>query len=390
MRSNKNFTGTTLRLFVVLLTISMFGGTQVTGATSDGEKLYTEHCVICHGDKGSGDGPAAHFLDTKPRDFRRGIFKIRSTLWLPTDDDIFRTITRGMPGTLMPAFKDFEEQERWDLVAYVKTFSDVFENDTSSHISFPEPPPKTEELLAMGEELYVDGGCGECHGQSGKGDGSSAETLRDEWGNPSPPYDFTIPGRMKGGSTVSDVYRTFFVGMGGTPMPSYGDIFNEEQNWAVAYYVLSLAEEGFLELPLEGNSIIGRALFTGITKLENGGSPCIACHSVTGIGALGGGVMGPDLTRTYNKFGDYGIATILTAFPFPVMNPLFSEKLLTEQEQADLAAFLQQAVVKRPAQAIGQLAMLAGSGTVILFLLANLTWRRRLTEVRRPMVGRNS
>lgn len=100
--------------------------------------------------------------------------------------------------------------------------------------------------------------------------------------------------------------------------------------------------------------------------------------------------MGPDLTRAYNKFSDYGISLILATFPFPVMNPLFDEHSLTEQEQTDLIAFFEQAVEKRPTAAIGRLALLAGSGTVILFLLANLPWRLRLTEVRRPMVGRKS
>ncbi|MEE9166575.1 MAG: c-type cytochrome [Candidatus Neomarinimicrobiota bacterium] len=391
MKSDKHFTITIFSLFAVILTIITLGSAQVTGVTSGGENLYTKHCLICHGDKGLGDGPAARFLDPKPRDFTSGVFKIRSTPSLPTDEDIFRTLTRGIPGTLMPSFVDLTGEERWDLVAYVKSFSEAFQSETPTPISFPDPPPETEELLALGEKLYNEAGCVACHGQFGKGDGPAAKTLQDEWGNPIIPYDFTVPGRMKGGSTVNDVYRSFSVGIGGTPMPAYGEIYSEEQNWALSYYALSLAEEEFLEeFPLLGNSITGRDLFTGITPLENGGSPCIACHSVTGIGALGGGVMGPDLTRTHNKFGEYGIATILTAFPFPVMNPLFSENLLTEQEQVDLAAFLQETVARRPTQAIGRLVMMAGSGTVILFLLANLPWRRRLTEVRRPMVKRKS
>lgn len=356
---------------------------QTTAA--DGEALYSDQCLICHGQNGLGDGPAAVFLDPKPRDFTRGVFKIRSTMSLPTDEDIFRTITRGIPGTLMPSFEDLAEDERWGLVNYIKTFSEAFEAGAPEPVQIPEPPPLTDEILLAGEQLYDDYGCASCHGRYGQGDGPAVSSLVDDWGNPIPPYDFTVPGRMKGGSSVSDIYRAFFVGIGGTPMPAYGDALTPEQYWALSYYVLSLAEEVPPELE-PGTAINGLNLFTGSTPFQNGGPPCIGCHSVTGIGALGGGVMGPDLTRAQAKFSDYGIIFILNNFPFPVMNPLFEEHPLIEQEQADLIAFIEQAVEKRPTQAIGRLVMLAGGGMFILLILVHLPWRRRLTEVRRPMV----
>src|SRR3989337_709452 len=48
--------------------------------------------------------------------------------------------------------------------------------------------------------------------------------------------------------------------------------------------------------------VAGRALFTGARRLENGGPACMSCHSVAGLGALGGGALGPDLTLAYNKY----------------------------------------------------------------------------------------
>ena len=55
------------------------------------------------------------------------------------------------------------------------------------------------------------------------------------------PYDFTIAGRMKAGNTVRDVYRTLVTGIGGTPMPAFGDVLSPEETWGLAYYVMWLA-----------------------------------------------------------------------------------------------------------------------------------------------------
>lgn len=46
---------------------------------------------------------------------------------------------------------------------------------------------------------------------------------------------------MKRGNAVEDVYQTLMNGMGGTPMPSYADSLSEEEMWALAFHVWSLA-----------------------------------------------------------------------------------------------------------------------------------------------------
>ena len=346
-----------------LILFSLLSVTRLESAEDSGRSgatLYKEYCLVCHGDKGDGNGFAAEYLDPRPRDFTSGKFKIRSTTSLPTDEDINRIITKGIPGTLMPAFefeKELKKVEIKTLVAYVKSFTDVFDGVTPEPILFPKPPSKTEELLAMGEKLYVEGGCGACHGPTGKGDGPSAETLQDDWGYPIPPYDFTIPGRMKGGSTVSDVYRSFVVGIGGTPMPAYGEIFTEEENWALAYYALSLSDsdddgddwgeddddwgEESSET-VERDSNIGRDLVMGVKPFENGGPPCMGCHSVMGEKAIasGGGPWGPDLTIAHQKFKEYGLSIFLETIPFPTMGPLYHPRPLTEEERGHVLAFL--------------------------------------------------
>ncbi len=227
---------------------------------SRGQALFQEKCAVCHGTEGRGDGPAAYLLFPKPRDLTSGKFKIRSTLTLPTDQDLFRTITNGIPGTSMPSWAHLPEKDRWALVAYVKSLSEVFEAQPQERpVLIPKPPKRTKKLLALGKKFYREAGCFDCHGSSGKGDGPSAATLKDEWGYPIVPYDFTIPGRMKGGFTVKDIYRTLRVGIGGTPMPSYADSLTEEETWALAYYVLSLPQQPLAEpAPRKPGTIISK------------------------------------------------------------------------------------------------------------------------------------
>lgn len=354
-----------------------------------GRHVYDQNCAICHGQDGAGNGPAARFVNPKPRDFTKGIFKFRSTADLPTDDDLLRTITRGVPGSLMPSFEYLPPEDRRAVVGYVKSLSNAFRGPSPKPVTLPEPPPESPSLLEKGAKLYVKLACTACHGSEGRGDGPAAASLADSWGNSIQPYNFTNPlEMMPGGSSVEDIYRTLKYGIGGTPMPSLAAM-PDEGLWAEAYYVRSLAQ-GPPTPVATGDSRIGKELFIGSRRLENGGPPCIGCHSVAGIGALGGGAMGPDLTVAFRKFGPEGTAAILATVPFPVMNPLFSNHPLVPDEQADLTGFLQSVgVVQRPAGAAVRLVLSAAILAAILLLLSALVWRRRLTKVRSAMVGKS-
>jgi mono/diheme cytochrome c family protein len=178
------------------------------------------------------------------------------------------------------------------------------------------------------------------------------------------------------------------------PMPNLG--LSEPDAVAVLAY-LETSKEGAsatqsfeAQVPVlpQGNSMIGKNLFMGITRFQNGGPACMGCHSITGIGALGGGALGPDLTPAYTKFGEIGIVSILETFPFPTMNPIFSKYPLTPEEQANLRVFLESAsVTERPTQAIGKLTLLAIVGMVVLLVIAQLLWRHRLSNVRHNLLS---
>ena len=212
-----------------------------------GKASFERKCSGCHGMFGNGRmtadekdsanfSDAYHFLNPQPRNFTFGVFKSRTTPSgsLPRDEDISRTISRGVrKGQIMPAWGDaadghaLSEQDRWDLVDYVKTFSDRFKNE-------PVPPPipipvrpyapgaAPPEAIREGKLVYGVLQCWTCHGVTGKGDGPSAGALLDDWEVPIRPFDFTS-GNFKFGDSPSDVYRTFNTGLTGTPMPSFFD-----------------------------------------------------------------------------------------------------------------------------------------------------------------------
>jgi cytochrome c oxidase cbb3-type subunit I/II len=213
-----------------------------------GKVLFEKKCAGCHGVFGNGRltkdetkstnfNDAYHFLNPQPRNFTLGVFKSRTTPSgsLPRDEDLFRTITRGIrKGQIMPAWGDaadgheLPEQDRWDLVDYVKTFSDRFKTETAPPpIGIPVPPYPTAkdappEVVNEGKLVFRVLQCWSCHGMTGQGDGPSAAELVDDWEVPIRPFDFTSGG-FKFGDSPADVYRTFNTGLTGTPMPDFHD-----------------------------------------------------------------------------------------------------------------------------------------------------------------------
>lgn len=206
-----------------------------------GRQVFEQNCAICHGPLGDGRGMAGMMVRTKPRDFRPGAFKFRSTPSgsLPTDEDLFQTISRGLRGTGMIGQDDLPQAERWAVVAYLKTFSERFQREKPQPpIPVPEPPPRAPELIAKGREVYQKAECFKCHGTDGRGDGPSAPDLKDDWGYPIQAADLTRP--LKRGSTPEAIYRTLVTGLNGTPMPSYEGALTDEELWALSFYVVSL------------------------------------------------------------------------------------------------------------------------------------------------------
>lgn len=133
----------------------------------------------------------------------------------------------------------------------------------------------------------------------------------------------------------------------------------------------------------------GKGLFTGADDFAQGGPSCLSCHSIAGVGSLGGGQVGPDLTGAYAKYGGaQGLQAALKSVPFPTMAPIFSRRPLTDAERADLSAFLADAPNRsRPSDAAAKLLGLSAGLAVIVAALGMLVWRGRLNGVRRPLIN---
>lgn len=214
-----------------------------------GKAVYDKWCAGCHGDTGAGDGEAARYMLPRPRDFTRGVYKIRTTASgeIPTDADLRRVIDLGMPGTAMPGWKGrLSDQERTDLVAYLKSFSQFFTGTPASPVALGDAPRSSSEGIAAGRAAYEKLECFKCHGQAARGDGTSAPTLKDDWGHPIRAADLSASWNFRGGSSVEEIYARLRTGLDGTPMPSFSDaienrLITDEQLWQVAQYVRSLS-----------------------------------------------------------------------------------------------------------------------------------------------------
>ncbi len=267
----------TIRSWGVLLALSLAGcgaedwGPDAIshGTTNDpqialGREKYELYCSGCHGVQGDAQGPAAIHLAPKPRDFRTGRIKFAlvSSGKKARDDDYLRVITNGLKGTAMPAFPLIPLEERRAIVAYLRTF-DENPGQPGEGLAIPKDPyaGKEDKAIAAGEVLYHGmAQCHTCHPAYAdqptitahmKSSGLTVTSFRDnmyrsemkdsDWGVPIKPPDFLVD-NIKTGYLAEDVVRVVAAGVGGTAMPTWSEVLDGKQLWALAHYVAWLAD----------------------------------------------------------------------------------------------------------------------------------------------------
>lgn len=216
-----------------------------------GRYLYQKKCTTCHGRTGRGDGPWAAELEDRPRNFRTGLFKFRTTPYgaLPTGDDLRRTIRSGISGTAMPFFANLTEEEVSALIVYLQTLSRAWDEEDLQRepLELPEAPAwfgRPDERREHGERgrpLFATH-CASCHGAEGRGDGPAGRALVDAWEHAIVPADLSAE-HHKSGDAPADLYRSIATGLNGTPMVGFAETLEADQIWDLVAYIGSLSSD---------------------------------------------------------------------------------------------------------------------------------------------------
>jgi len=246
----------------------------------NGYALYTQYCTQCHGVNGDGNGPVAKYLEPKPRDYTRGVFKFTSTPYgsKPRRSDLMHTIRHGVTGTSMPSFDRFSDEQLEAVVDYVLVLAlrgelerelamiafddeevpddEVIEEivtdtigpweQSANQLVMPVTmmPPMTDDSVLAGHQLFLKFACNKCHGKFGRGGSmGNVDVGTDVWGNKAAAADLSS-GMFRGGGSPIDIYRRIYSGINGTPMPAFEKTFQEDPDaiWRLVHFIRATGE----------------------------------------------------------------------------------------------------------------------------------------------------
>jgi len=173
---------------------------------AQGQEIYAEKCLPCHGESGMGDGPQSVNLSNPA-----AALGSPSLARLARPVDWYQIVTRGNIERLMPGFASLSDRERWDVVAYSLTLS------------------VTQAELDQGKAIYAQN-CAACHAMSAQGDGEQAAELE------TPPADWRDQERLARLS-AADMAGVM---AGGDGHPDLSADLDEDQRYAAAAYVRTL------------------------------------------------------------------------------------------------------------------------------------------------------
>ncbi|MEX0679413.1 MAG: cytochrome c [Pirellulales bacterium] len=246
-------------------------------ALERGLSLFQQHCSGCHGPYGRGNGSATlqWYTGNYPRNFWYGKFKSRSTEYgtLPSDSDLFRTLTRGMYGSTMPSFRHLSEQDRWSLVQFIKSLANYYDEYEGTVVNLFDPrtrpflarpldigvePPVTLASVTRGRILFIEQGCVSCHQEKkakpvGLGRSEGNFNWYDEMNRPIQHSRDLTAGVFRAGAAGSDVFRIIAGGPNVGPMPNYQQLPMNDR-WALVHYVRSIYKRDYPQAPASADA----------------------------------------------------------------------------------------------------------------------------------------
>jgi mono/diheme cytochrome c family protein len=261
---------------------------------ASGSKLFRAQCLHCHGKEGNGLGTTSPLLNPKPRDYRQGKFKFVTTVRkdaqgkpdtalasYPARADLFHTIENGLPGSGMTPFKQ-DAQQIEDIVSYVihlslrgqveyrltrqwcdedekpqdkdvaRELKDILKQWAADAQSVYQSQVTWEEIeregtatkWAKGRDLFLyRAGCPDCHGKNGMAkleEVPNIATMKDDWGHPIKPRNFTQDA-YRGGEKPIDLFYRIRLGMKPSRMQAADQSkITDADVWNLVGYIKSL------------------------------------------------------------------------------------------------------------------------------------------------------
>ncbi|MGK7345518.1 MAG: c-type cytochrome [Candidatus Nitrospinota bacterium M3_3B_026] len=322
-----------LALAFALLFIAAHGAGS---AGEDAAAIYKKHCAVCHGEKGDGKTRAVTGMSPRPTDFTDPA----ATAGL-TDERMIKSVREGVEKTAMAGFSGrLTEEQIAAVTGYVRE-------------SFMATPARSR-----GAELYATN-CAVCHGENGDGRSRAAGGLMKK------PRNFRSGGAKKELTRDRMIFSATY-GVPNSPMVGFEGRLTEEEIETVVDYVretfmgLGEGEAGQaheaagkavngadMSLPFPGG-LVGDAR-AGAKFYKNS---CYKCHGWFGDGN------GPRSKFIYPKPRDFGHPASRRKYNRPALFEAIArgvtgaempawDKVLTEQQIADVAEYVFQTFIKK-------------------------------------------
>lgn len=192
------------------------------------QALYVSQCARCHGISGRGDGAGARSrtFGAPPRDLTAGQYRfISTTNGVASDEDLERTIRRGLPSSGMPAFPQLTDAQ---VASLVQVLDALWRDRPEAGPPIDVPPRRPAVAPAVGAGVYA-AYCAACHGDQGRGDGLLAGAL------PTRPANLAA-GELKAGAEPEQLYLRVAAGIPPL-MPSFRATLSADSIWAVVGYI---------------------------------------------------------------------------------------------------------------------------------------------------------